>query len=150
MHIHRFTTWFLVFLTVFGCENPRIRTQIVHLPMREEFKDTIFVKKILWPKFSKNDKTNLIFPLKTISNGFNKSNLALERFSLPSTSQKLSTLFGIPPFSTNLFQLTSLLAMLVGFSFSFWIGAFAWFSKITKVTPFESVVLFRKHSFSAL
>ena len=53
-------TGFLVFLTVFGCENPRIRTQIVHLPMREEFKDTIFVKKILWPKFSKNDKTNPI------------------------------------------------------------------------------------------
>ena len=57
-------TGFLVFLTVFGCENPKIRTQIVHLPMREEFKDTIFVKKVLWPKFSKNDKTNPIFPLK--------------------------------------------------------------------------------------
>ena len=58
-------TGFLVFLTVFGCENTRIRTQIVHLPMREEFKDTIFVKKILWEKFLKNDKTNLVFPLKT-------------------------------------------------------------------------------------
>ena len=34
--------------------------------MREEFKDTIFVKKILWPKFSKNDKTNPIFPLKGV------------------------------------------------------------------------------------
>ena len=59
-------TGFLVFLTVFGCENPRIRTQIVHLSMREEFKDTIFVKKILWPKFSKNEKTNPIFPLKAL------------------------------------------------------------------------------------
>ena len=57
-------TGFLVFFTVLECENPRIRTQIVHLPMREEFKDTIFVKKILWPKFSKNDKTNIMFPLK--------------------------------------------------------------------------------------
>ena len=46
-------TGFLVFLTVFGCENPRIRTQIVHLPMREEFKDTIFVKNIMAKIFEK-------------------------------------------------------------------------------------------------
>ena len=60
------------------------------------------------------------------------------------------TLSGIPPFSTNLFRLASLLALLVGLNLSFLIGALAWFFKITKVVPFESVEVFRKDPFLAL
>ena len=65
-------------------------------------------------------------------------------------SLKLLTLFGIPPFSTNSFRLASLLALLVGLNLSFLIGALAWFFKITKVAPFESVEVFRKDPFLAL
>ena len=47
----------------------------------------------------------------------------LGRFLLRLTSRKLSTLSGIPPFSTNSFWLASLLALLVGLNLSFLIGA---------------------------
>ena len=66
------------------------------------------------------------------------------RFLLPSTSPKLLTLFGILPFSTNSFWLASLLALLVGLNLSFLMGVLAWFIKIPKVVPFESVDMFRK------
>ena len=56
----------------------------------------------------------------------------LGRFSLQSTSPKLSTLSDISPFSTNLFWLASLLASLVGLNLSFVIGALAWFIKSQK------------------
>ena len=75
---------------------------------------------------------------------------ALGRSSLLSISLKHSTLSGIPPFSTNLFRLASLLALLVGLNFSFLPGAFVWFFKITKVVPFESIEVFRKDPFMAL
>ena len=45
------------------------------------------------------------------------------RSCLLSISLKLSTLSGIAPFSTNLFRLASLLALLVGLNLSFLIGA---------------------------
>ena len=57
---------------------------------------------------------------------------------------------GIPPFSTNLFWLACLLVLLVGLNLSFLTGALAWFIKITKVVPFESVEVFRKGPFLAL
>ena len=47
------------------------------------------------------------------------------------------SLFGIPPFTTNLFRLASLLALLVGLNLSFLTGALVWFFKITKVVPFK-------------
>ena len=75
---------------------------------------------------------------------------ALGRFSLLLISQKLLTLSGIPPFSINLFRLASLLALLVGLNLSFPTGALAWFIKITKVVPFESVKVFRKDPFFSL
>ena len=74
----------------------------------------------------------------------------LGRFCLLSISRKLLTLSGIPPFSTNLFRLASLLVLLVGLDLSFLIGALVWFIKITKVVPFESVEVFRKDPFLAL
>ena len=74
----------------------------------------------------------------------------LGRFSLQSTSQKLSTLSGTPPFSINLFLLTSLLVLLVGLTLFFLTGVLAWFIKITKVTPFKSVKAFCKNPFLAL
>ena len=63
---------------------------------------------------------------------------------------KALTLSGIPPFSTNIFRLASLLALLVGLNLSFLTGALAWFFKITKVVPFGSVEVFRKDPFLAL
>ena len=57
---------------------------------------------------------------------------------------------GIPPFSTNSCRLASLLALLVGLNLYFLIGVLAWFIKITKVVPFESVEVFCKDSFLAL
>ena len=75
---------------------------------------------------------------------------ALERSCLLLISLKLLTLSGTPPFSTNLFRLASLLALLVGLNLSFLTGVLAWFIKITKVVPFEVVKVFRKDPFLAL
>ena len=75
---------------------------------------------------------------------------ALGRSCLLSISQKLLTLSGIPPFSTSLLRLASLLALLVGLHLSFLIGTLLWFMKITKAVPFESVEVFRKDPFLAL
>ena len=75
---------------------------------------------------------------------------ALELSSLLLISLKLLTLSGIPPFSMNSFRLASLLALLIGLNLSFQIGPLAWFSKITKVSLFESVEVFRKDPFLAL
>ena len=75
---------------------------------------------------------------------------ALGRFCPLSISPKLLTLSGIPPFSTNSFQLASLLALLVGLNLSFLTGALVRFFKITTVVPFESVEVFRKDPFLAL
>ena len=69
---------------------------------------------------------------------------ALGRFCLLLFSLKLSTLSGIPPFSTNSFRLASLFALLVGLNLFFLIGALVWFIKITKVVSFESVEVLRK------
>ena len=82
--------------------------------------------------------------------GLTNPGRALGRSCLLSISLKLSTQSGIPPFSTNLFRLASLLALLVGLNLSFLIGALAWFFKIRKVVPFESVEMFRKDPFLAL
>ena len=82
--------------------------------------------------------------------GLTNPGRALKRSSLLLISPKLLTLSGIPPFSINSFWLASLLALLVGLNFSFLIDVLAWFIKITKVIPFESVVVFRKDPFLAL
>ena len=82
--------------------------------------------------------------------GLTNPGRALGRSCLLSISLKLLTLSGTPPFSTNLFRLASLLALLVGLNLSFLTGALVWFFKITKAVPFESVEVFRKDPFSAL
>ena len=82
--------------------------------------------------------------------GLTNPGRALGRSCLLSISPKLLTLSGIPLFSTNLFRLASLLALLVGLNLSFLIGALAWSFKITKAVPFESVEMFRKDPFLAL
>ena len=74
----------------------------------------------------------------------------LGRFFLLLISRKLLTLSGIPPFTTNSFRPASLLALVVRLNLSFLIGALAWFMKITKVVPFESVEVFRKDLFLVL
>ena len=55
--------------------------------------------------------------------------VALGQSCLQSIILKLLTLSGIPPFSTNLFRLASLLALLVGLNLSFLTGALVWFIK---------------------
>ena len=75
---------------------------------------------------------------------------ALGRSFLLSISLKLLSLSGISPFSTNLFRLASFLALLVGLNLSFLTGALAWFIKIIKAVPFQSVEVFCKDLFSAL
>ena len=82
--------------------------------------------------------------------GLTNPGRALGRFSPLSISLKLLTLSGIPPFSTNLFRLASLLALLVGLNLFFLIGALVWFFKITKVVAFESAEVFRKDPFLSL
>ena len=80
--------------------------------------------------------------------GLTNPSRALGRSSLLLISQKLLTLSGIPPFSTNLFQLASLLALLVERNLFFLIGSLGWFIKITKVTSFGSVAVFGPVLFS--
>ena len=75
---------------------------------------------------------------------------ALGRSSLLTISLELLALSGIPLFSTNLFRLASLLALLVGLNLSFLMGALVWFFKITKAAPFESVEVFCRDPFLAL
>ena len=82
--------------------------------------------------------------------GLTNPGRALGRSSLLLISLKLSTLSGIPPFSTNLFRLASLLALLVGLNLFFLTGALVWSFKITKIVPFEFVEVFRKDPFLAL
>ena len=82
--------------------------------------------------------------------GLTNPGRALGRSCLLSISLKLLTLSGILLFSTNLFRLASLLVLVVGLNLSFLIDALAWFFKLTKVVPFESVEVFRKNPFLAL
>ena len=82
--------------------------------------------------------------------GLTNSSRALGQFSLLSTSPNLSALSGTSPFSTNLFLLASLIALLIGLNLSFLIGAIAWFFKVTKVAPFKSVEVLGKNPFSVL
>ena len=70
--------------------------------------------------------------------GLTNQGRALGRFCLLSISLKVSTLSGILPFTTNLFRLASLLALLVGLNLSFLIGACVVYQN-HKVVSFESV-----------
>ena len=82
--------------------------------------------------------------------GLTNPGRSVRRSCLLLISQKLLTFCDIPPFSTNLFRLASLLALLVGLNLFFLIGALVWSFKITKVVPFESVEVFCKDPFLAL
>ena len=92
----------------------------------------------------------ILYLSQSISDGFNKPMPGSRTILSTTISLKLSTLSGILLFSTNLFRLASLLALLVGLNLSFLTGALVWFIKITKAAPFESVEVFRKDPFSAL
>ena len=92
----------------------------------------------------------ILFLSQSIRMGLTNPGRDLGRSCLLSTSLKLLTLSGIPSFSTNLFRLASLFALLVGLNLSFLTSALAWFFKITKVAPFESVEVFRKDPFLAV
>ena len=82
--------------------------------------------------------------------GLTNPGRALGRSCLLLVSLKLLTRSGIPLFSTNLFRLASLLALLVELNLSFLIGALLWSFKIPKAIPFEYVEVFCKDPFLAL
>ena len=92
----------------------------------------------------------ILFLSQSILDGFNKPRPSSRTILSTTDFLNLSTLPGIPPFSTNSIQLASLLALLVGLNLSFLIGALVWFIKITKVIPFEFVEVFCKDLFLAL
>ena len=92
----------------------------------------------------------ILFFLSPFWMGLPNSGRALGQSCRLLISLKLSTLSGIPPLSINSFRLASLLALLVGLNLSFLIGTLAWFIKIRKAVPFESVEVFRKNLFLAL
>ena len=69
---------------------------------------------------------------------------ALGRFSLRSTFPRLSTLSGIPLFSTNLFRLATILVLLVGLNLYFSDRREYVVFKITEVAAFKSAEEFRK------
>ena len=69
---------------------------------------------------------------------------ALRRFYYDRLLARLLTLYGTLRFFMNSFLLASLLSLLVGLNLSFLIGGFAWFFKIKKTSPFESVEMYRK------
>ena len=91
----------------------------------------------------------MLFLFLSISDGFYKPRPG-SRTILSTIDFSKAQKSGIPSFSTNLFRLASLLALLVGLNLSFLIDAIAWFIKITKVVPFESVEVICKGPFSAL
>ena len=92
----------------------------------------------------------ILFLSQSISDGFNKPRPGSQTILSTIDFSKALALSGIPPFSTNLFRLASLLALLVGLNLSFLIGTLVWSIKITKVVPFEFVEVFHKDPFSAM
>ena len=92
----------------------------------------------------------ILFLSQSISDGFNKPRPGSRTILSTIDFSKAFDSVWHPAFSTNLFRLASLLALLVGLNLSFLIGALVWFIKITKVAPFESVEVFRKDPFLAL
>ena len=89
----------------------------------------------------------IIYFSQSIWDGFNKPSRAFGQLFLLSTSPKILTLSGTPPFSANLFELAFLLDLLDELNLSFLIGVLAGFFKITKVACFDSVGVFRKDPF---
>ena len=68
----------------------------------------------------------ILYLSQSISDGFNKPRPGSWTILPLSISPKLLTLSGIPPFSTNLFWLASVLALLIRLNLSFLIGALLW------------------------
>ena len=86
----------------------------------------------------------------SISDGFNKPRPGSWTILSTIDFSKAFDSVWHPALFHKLFQLASLLALLVRLNLSFLIGALLWFFKITKVAPFESVEVFRKDPFLAL
>ena len=92
----------------------------------------------------------ILYLSQSISDGFNKPRPGSRTILSTVDYSKAFDSVWHPDFSTNLFRLASLLALLVGLSHFFLIGALLLFIKITKVVPFESVEVFRKDPFLVL
>ena len=92
----------------------------------------------------------ILFLSQSISNEFNRPRpCSREILSTINYSKAFDSVWH-PAFFIILFRLVSLLALLVRLNISFLICTLAWFIKITKVVPFESVEVFCKDPFLAL
>ena len=89
-------------------------------------------------------------PFQSISDGFNKPRPESRTICATIDFSKAFDSVWHPALLHKFIRLASLLALLVGLNLSFLIGALAWFDKITKVIPFESVEVFREDWFLAL
>ena len=81
----------------------------------------------------------ILFLSQSISDGFNKPRPGSRTILSTIDFSKAFDSLWHPALFHKLISAGSLLAMLVGLNLSFLIGALAWFIKITKVIPFESV-----------
>ena len=92
----------------------------------------------------------ILYFTQSISDGFNKPRPSYRTILCTIDFFKAFDSVWHPALFHNSFRLASLLALLVGLNLSFVIGVLAWFIKITKAVPFESVGVFRKDPFLAL
>ena len=92
----------------------------------------------------------ILYLSQSISDGFNKPRPGSRTILSTIDFSKAFHSAGIPPFSINSFRLAFLFVLLVGLHLFFLINALAWFIKITKVVPFESVEVFCKDPFLVL
>ena len=92
----------------------------------------------------------ILFLSQSISDGFNKPRPGSRTILSTIDFSKAFDSLWHPALFHKLISAGSLLAMLVGLNLSFLIGALAWFIKITKAVPFESVEVFCKDPFLAL
>ena len=105
---------------------------------------------VLSPRVANLLSIKFCFLLSLFWMGSTNPSLALERFWPLSTSLRLATLSGKPPFFTTYFDWPPFLLCSFDSNLSFLIGAFAWFFKITKVAHVKSIEVFSKHLFLAL
>ena len=105
---------------------------------------------IVWLTSPLPDMPCLSSPMPRLMHGRRHAHFSHPILTLNLCTRQLFILSGYPPFSTNLFRLAYLLALLIVINLYFLIGVLAWFINITEVAFFESVEVFRKDSFLAL
>ena len=104
---------------------------------------------ILSPRFGRSILDQILFLSQSVSDGFNKSRPGSRTILATIDFSKAFDFVWHPALFHKLISAGLPSCLLVGLNLSFLIGALAWFFKITKVVPFESVEVFRKDRFLA-